>query len=139
MNLKHNHRTVGHRSPTYSCWESMNSRCNNKKSQSFYNYGGRGIKVCKEWKSFLNFLEDMGERPSQDHTLDRIDVNKGYFKENCKWSTRKEQANNRRNTCYVLPGLSVSEFAAKYDLVPNTVYYQLRQGYCQWPQLRRKK
>jgi hypothetical protein len=83
------------KSPTYNTWCAMKQRCNYKKSISYKHYGGRGIKVCDRWNVFDNFLEDMGERPD-GMTLDRIDNNSNYYKENCKWSTWGEQVKNRR-------------------------------------------
>lgn len=82
--------------PTYSSWQSMRARCLKPSHKSYADYGGRGITICKEWDSFDRFFADMGLRP-EGRSLDRIKNEQGYSAENCKWSTPKEQANNRRN------------------------------------------
>lgn len=84
------------RHPLYKIYTGIKTRCFNKNSIPYANYGGRGITMCDRWvESFWNFVEDMPPRP-EGYSIDRIDNEKGYFKENCKWSTAKEQANNRR-------------------------------------------
>lgn len=93
----HGHSKRGGMTSIYAIWMGMIERCRNPNHKYFHRYGGRGITVCKRWKQFKNFLADMGERP-EGLTLDRKDNNKGYFKENCRWATPKEQANNRCNS-----------------------------------------
>ena len=96
-NLKHGLRG----SPEYITWQAMRQRCLRESSPAFQRYGGRGIKIDPRWNSFENFLADMGNRPSQQHSLDRKDNNLGYGPDNCRWATRVEQARNRRDNVVV--------------------------------------
>jgi hypothetical protein len=75
----------------------MWSRCTNKNAHQFKNYGARGITVCDRWKDFWAFIDDMGERPTASHSIDRIDVNGNYEPSNCRWATSTQQNRNRRN------------------------------------------
>lgn len=93
----HRHRAKGHASPEYVSWRAMVSRCTNPKSPGYENYGGRGISVCKRWlSSFENFLDDMGNRPSPSHTIDRKNNDGNYSKRNCQWATKSQQSRNSR-------------------------------------------
>jgi hypothetical protein len=87
----------------YNSWAGMKCRCYDEKNERFSDYGGRGICVSQEWRDdFLQFFKDMGEAPSAKHSIDRIDVNGDYCKENCKWATAKEQNRNTTKTVYVM-------------------------------------
>jgi hypothetical protein len=117
----------------HKIWTCIIQRCTNSKNDSYHRYGGRGITICKEWRnSFETFLKDMGNRPSSDYTIDRINNNLGYSKENCKWASRIEQANNRRNNIiinYDDKTFSLPQFCRVYNLNYKEVYrdYKIRK------------
>lgn len=95
-NLKHGFSGTAE----YSIWMNMIARCHNTKNPSKY-YGGRGIRVCDSWrKSFVNFLRDMGKRPTPQHSIDRINNDGNYGPTNCRWATSKEQAHNNRHAIH---------------------------------------
>jgi len=89
------------KSKLYSIWLGMKQRCNNRNSPSWPRYGGRGITICKEWSDFEVFERDMGPRPSPAHSIDRIDNDRGYSPDNCRWATATEQVHNRRCARFV--------------------------------------
>lgn len=124
-NLKHGMR----HHPLYSTWASMIGRCTNKKSQDYPNYGGRGITVCQEWASDpARFFSDMGERPAGT-SLDRIDNEKGYSKDNCRWATNAQQHANRRITVKFSDGRTVDEVAREAGVSDRTLYMRLYRGW----------
>jgi len=116
----------------FSTWTDIQTRCYNKRSASYNNYGGRGITVCNKWRaSFSSFLRDMGRRPSKHHSIDRINNNGNYEPDNCRWATRIEQANNRRtNRTVKIDGnkKSIMEIASNAGLPYATVWQRIKSG-----------
>lgn len=98
---KHGEGSNGKETAEYRVWCSMLSRCNNINHKIYKHYGARGISVCPEWFSYENFLSDMGRRPSNGHSIDRIDVNGNYCKENCRWADIKTQNRNTTRNKYI--------------------------------------
>lgn len=98
--LSHEKKPNGHKTyPEYSTWKNMKDRCLNPNSSSYMNYGGRGITICDQWlHGFPSFLNDMGRRPTPQHTIERINNDGNYEPDNCKWETRINQNRNRRST-----------------------------------------
>jgi hypothetical protein len=119
-------------SKTYTAWAQMKSRCDNPNNKFYADYGGRGIGYCESWTNFVDFLADMGEAP-EGLTLDRRENALGYSKENCRWATRKEQQNNRRNTKMIEYEGKIwpkQEIAEKFGIDPCTLMNRLKRG---WP------
>ena len=119
----------------YKIWSSIKTRCYVKTHKHYANYGGRNIKMSDDWfNSFEFFLVDMGKRPSLNHQIDRINNNGNYCFENCKWSTRKEQMNNRRNTVYIeYNGIKrpLSEWSMILNIPRGTLRYRVKSGWSQ--------
>lgn len=125
--------TTGYRtSPEYQAWINMRRRCYSPKDARYEIYGARGVTVCDRWNSdFSAFLEDMGPRPSPEHSLDRVDTDGNYDPSNCRWATPTEQSRNRRNVhTAVVDGvpMSVLEAIQKTGLSRVTIYRRIRSG-----------
>lgn len=116
----------------YASWINMRERCLTPKHKSYHNYGGRGIKVSPKWiNSFENFIKDMGNKPSKNYSLERINVNKNYCKSNCKWATIEEQAKNKRRTLkYMYKGklTPLIDISKKVGLSYNIINGRLHRG-----------
>lgn len=129
---KHGHSARIKVSKIYVVWCNIIQRCTNANNTSYHNYGGRGITICNRWKKFENFLEDVGEPPTNKHTLDRIDNNKRYCKSNCRWATRKQQQRNtRRNHMITFNNKTqcLTAWAEEMNIDRNTLSYRLKRGW----------
>lgn len=118
--------------PAYKCWTRIKGRCLNEQNTDYRHYGGRGIVVCNRWKdSFPNFLADMGQ-PAKGMTIERINNNGNYEPSNCRWATRKEQGNNRRNNIFVTIGTetkTVTNWCLQVGLRPQRAIDRIRLGW----------
>jgi len=140
LNHEMNVEQLGHRQTKhgmsktniYKAWKGMKERCS-PTGRETKNYSDRGITVCERWQSFENFREDMGERPFPGAQLDRIDNDKGYSADNCRWVTCKENQRNRRtnvNLTYQGRTQTIAAWAEETGLKDSTIRYRLRRG---WP------
>lgn len=117
-------------------WSDMKRRCYDEKRKDYKRYGARGIKVCDRWlfgdgviSGFHCFFNDMGIRPSPDHTLDRIENDLGYSKENCRWANRRQQSYNRRNTFIVKAfgmEITLAEAEDSFGISAPTIYQRIK-------------
>ena len=119
--------------PEWNAWRTMKDRCYNSNSNTFQRYGARGIVVCDSWRnSFESFSNDMGPKPSKNHSIDRIDNNGPYSPENCRWATRTEQSRNTRgNRILEFKGRSqcVAAWADELQIKSSTLYARLYEGW----------
>lgn len=117
----------------YRIWRGMMARCLNVKNTAWVDYGGRGITVCNRWLTYENFLADMGRKPSPEHSLDRRNNDLGYSPDNCRWSTKKVQARNRRSsTAIEFKGevKTIAEWAEVTGMTVSTITQRIR---AKWP------
>lgn len=121
------------KTPEFGVWVSMRQRCLDPNTKSYLRYGGRGITICERWlDSFVNFLADMGPRPSPEHSIDRKNNAGNYEPDNCVWATRKAQARNKRNTHIIeLDGQrkSMVEWAEIAGMDVRTLWNRINLGW----------
>ena len=115
----------------HAIWSSMRQRCDNPNNQAYHRYGGRGITVCERWQTFSNFVEDMGPRPP-GLQLDRIDNDKGYSPDNCRWATPMENSHNTAtNRRLTLDGVTktLAEWGRDTGLSQPVITHRLKAGW----------
>jgi hypothetical protein len=121
------------KSTEYNSWIAMRRRCNDPHCDSYQSYGGSGVTVCERWDaSFVDFLADMGMKPTREHTIDRIDSSGNYEPGNCRWATKIEQSRNTASVRLVtLSGktLPISSWAQQLGLSVPTVFGRIRRGW----------
>ncbi len=134
---KHGHASEYKKSKEYSTWNNMKTRCLSKNDKGYAYYGAIGITITSRWlgaEGFQNFLEDMGECPDKTMSLDRIDNKGNYEKSNCRWATRAQQSNNRRDTKYVIyegETIAIGLVMNKFNIIPshkNSILYRMSVG-----------
>lgn len=127
---KHGHAKTGNETSSYRAWTDMRGKCRLKSHRQYKRYGHLGVTFCKSWNEFAAFYADMGERP-EGHVLDRIDLTKGFDKENCKWSLISEKNDSRLKTITVsIDGelLTFKEMEKKYGVSANRAYMRYKSG-----------
>ncbi|MFA6125444.1 hypothetical protein [Sphingomonas sp.] len=124
---------LGHaRIPEYRAWHAMKERCLNPNDARYKNYGARGITVCERWMNYTNFIADMKFKPSTKHSIERMDNTLGYSPENCKWATRKEQANNRRGNVFIFHDgrtQTAQQWADETGILAGTIVDRIKEGF----------
>ncbi len=118
--------------PIYKTWEAMIQRATNPNHSDARNYTERNITVCDEWRSFENFYKDMGDRPFKKAQIDRINNNKGYFKNNCRWVTHRENQNNKRgNVLIEFKGITktLMQWSVAIGIHYNTLQNRMNKGW----------
>ena len=132
MGNKYNRKHGMYQSYVYSSWKNMKHRCYYIYHNSYDGYGGRGITVCERWHNFINFYADMGDPPTQQHSIDRIDNNGNYEPGNCRWATKKEQVNNTQQNRFIEyqgKRLTIAQWAEKTGIPRGRLYWRINN---QW-------
>lgn len=122
----------------YQIWKAMRRRCTNKSHEWYKNYGGKGVAVCTRWQTFANFRDDMhpsylahvARHSEKETSIDRIDSRKGYAPQNCKWSTREEQANNTVRNLFVEhegKTQTIAQWARELGINYTTLYRRFKR------------
>lgn len=123
----------GYGTRLYRIWDDMKARCYNHNSISYPNYGAKGITVCEEWKNFKTFMDwALANGYNDKLTIDRIDYNKGYTADNCRWITMMEQSNNRSNNHYITYNgetLTMAQWARKLNISYNLLCQRMSRGW----------
>ncbi len=119
-------------SSEYKSWSAMKARCSRPSCNGYENYGGRGIRVCDRWATFTNFIDDMGPKPTVHHQLDRVDNDGWYGPDNCRWSTRFEQGNNKRKNIMLTHNgetMCLARWSRKTGIHYYTLWGRLKGGW----------
>lgn len=120
------------KAPEFRIWATMRQRCSNPNSKKYKNYGARGIRVCKRWNYFPNFLKDMGAKPSPKHSIERIDNDGNYCPQNCRWATALEQGINKTNNVFLTAGgetRCISEWSRLLGISSGMIRHRIRRGW----------
>ncbi len=120
------------KTPEYSAWAGIKSRCEQVGSTAYKRYGGAGIRVCERWNTFEQFLADMGRRPTAQHSVDRINNGGNYSPENCRWATQHQQQRNKSTNIFVSHGgrtMCVTDWALEHGMHPSTLLSRLHRGW----------
>lgn len=126
---RHGHNQRGQRSPEYKIWVGIRKRVNDVNCNIYPYYGGRGITYDPLWESFIQFFYDVGPKPSDKHTLDRVDPDGHYVKDNVRWVTRAEQSRNKRNNIFV-EGLVLKDWCKLKGYNYRTVWRWIAKENC---------
>lgn len=129
----HGQKRGGKVSPEYRAWQNMKTRCLDPRNAGYKNYGGRGITVCDRWlNSFEAFLQDMGQKPGPEYSIDRIDNSLSYNPDNCCWATRADQNRNTRRTKMLSfngETLCLADWAERTGIPAQTLARRIARGW----------